>query len=337
MKDSKNQINRGLYVVDEQPITQRHCLYRNSVEIGYCQYLILPWEDYCEKQYRRELEESTGIIPSFMVSDVIGFILDFGLPRPDKIIVIQNVRIINPDDRRKGYGTQLISDIIETYTTNSTIVLLQSSVNKDEYPEEPTNVEMKEILIRNAVFFEACGFCNINEFVDYETQEAFIYVKNEIGYYTALKILDQCVKDIQKQKARLIKHYKDSKSKTLCDGARQVIKESRIDISEAELLQKAKLYMMYDPDSYASGPSFTMFFRLMVFNPKNCKYTPYEVEFNTEVGLVEVRSSKFVINNLKDSDPVYGNAIRCSTLSVIETEPLPGREKQPRFDNALKD
>jgi hypothetical protein len=95
-------------------------------------------------------------------------------------------------------------------------------------------------------------------------------------------------------------------------------------VSVAEVLQKGTMSVFYDPDSYRE-PSLTVFLQIEI--PSDGKMIPYEIEMNTEQGVVNDDTA-----HAEKMDPDKYGAIDCLRLPVILTTPLPGRNRQPRFD-----
>ena len=92
------------------------------------------------------------------------------------------------------------------------------------------------------------------------------------------------------------------------------------DMCVAEAMQKSKLGVIYDPDSY-DEPSINFVLQPPILD-LNGKV--FHIEFNTCVGFIECRSGE-------DIDLDWGQVINVIKLPIIGAEPLTGRKKQQTF------
>lgn len=107
---------------------------------------------------------------------------------------------------------------------------------------------------------------------------------------------------------------------TLGEVIQELINETGSTMCIAEVIQKSKLGIIYDPDSFFE-PSLNFVLQPPILD-KDGK--AYHLEFNTCVGFIEMRSGEDI--NLE-----WGQVIDVIRLPIIGTEPLPGHEKQPVF------
>lgn len=97
--------------------------------------------------------------------------------------VFVHTLFINKEDRNKGLGSAALKEFCDHMTSLNKIIILRSSLLKDEYPEEPTEEQYTEVLERLNKFFINRGFSNINKYTKtYEFSELYVYTDSEIGW-----------------------------------------------------------------------------------------------------------------------------------------------------------
>lgn len=91
--------------------------------------------------------------------------------------------------------------------TDEELVLTTAFISMDEFPEDKfylfavdatpdkKQIPVKEVLEREIKVYEAVGFVNINQFIDYEYKIAFVY-PNKIGK----RIIDAIEKEVATEK-----------------------------------------------------------------------------------------------------------------------------------------
>lgn len=115
-------------------------------------------------------------------------------------------------------------------------------------------------------------------------------------------------------------------SNTLGDVLQNVIQDTKTTMCSAEILQKSKIQLFYDPDSY-QHPTLTGFIYLPEELDKDGQH--WEVEFSLgPVSIIDIHMNN---NSIHPADPELGY-LDIIKLPVIVTDPLPGNTKQPRFD-----
>lgn len=106
-----------------------------------------------------------------------------------------------------------------------------------------------------------------------------------------------------------------------------IIEETGTSACAAEILQKSKIQIFYDPDSYMS-PTLTGFIYLPTSIQKDGMC--YEIEFS--LGPVDAIDCNMIPVHKVEEMITLTPLINVMDLPIIETDPLPGNEKRPRFD-----
>ena len=84
------------------------------------------------------------------------------------------------ESRNNGLATEFLKVLCEE--NNDKVIIVETGVLKDEYPEEPVGEEFTEILNKIDKFFTERGFSNFNKYSkSYEFKEAYIYTETEQG------------------------------------------------------------------------------------------------------------------------------------------------------------
>lgn len=126
-------------------------------------------------------KNNSEINRSFMRHDFIGL-----LPKVP-FVEITDI-FVNPKDRYKGIGSDLIKGIVEECSDKAILVAVGASTK--EYPEEPSDDDKIKITNEVVKFYEKNGFVDVNELIaGYEFKRAMIYIGNEFGkkIYSDLK------------------------------------------------------------------------------------------------------------------------------------------------------
>ena len=103
---------------------------------------------------------------------------------------------VNPENRGKGIGRKLVEEIINM--NKDAIILASAAALKIEYPEEPSDDRMCEIVESIRPFYEKMGFVDINILNIYETKIPFLYTGNPIGKYAQHMIFDSIAEKTNK-------------------------------------------------------------------------------------------------------------------------------------------
>ena len=95
---------------------------------------------------------------------------------------------VNPEERNKGIGSKLIKELIDM--NDDAMIIASAAALKLEYPEEPSDERIAEIVESIRPFYEKNGFIDINALNIYESKIPFLYTENNIGKYAKHIIFD---------------------------------------------------------------------------------------------------------------------------------------------------
>ena len=132
---------------------------------------------YCNLRYHIEKTygEGEGAFINFAISDLRFAIKDMNLP-VDRFVVIDSF-VVEKGHRNRGFGTEYLKEFLSKH--NDEIILVVSGVCPDEYPGEPTEVEVTQTLRRLNSFYTNLVFVSVNDIIGgYEYKELFIHRNN---------------------------------------------------------------------------------------------------------------------------------------------------------------
>ena len=148
---------------------------------------IIKTEDY-------KLNEVNNPNMSFMINDIMGFLKDI-----DPTASVARLHYLGKAKKEE------FEEYINAHKSDNNVICVAAYASKVEFPPEKYYLyeidkekgkkllPLKEILERESKVLEECGFNDINEYVQYETQVPFIY-PNEIG----LKVINAMRESVNK-------------------------------------------------------------------------------------------------------------------------------------------
>ena len=142
-------------------------------------------DEYCN--YLRAIICPSIPIPSsltysMMVNDFIGIFPYI------KVVEIYDI-YVDPRLRNKGIGSSFIQEICRL--NQDSVILLASGATSMEYPEEPSDEEIKKIIEDLEPFYLKNGFVNVNDKIgNYQMKRAYMYSGNTLGKYCISKLLE---------------------------------------------------------------------------------------------------------------------------------------------------
>lgn len=128
------------------------------------------------------IEERGERANSFCVGDVFG-----DLKECERALVIEDV-YTEFASRNQGHAKTAVKRLIELVSP-SMPVLAVSGALKIDFPLEPDATDWDNTLAWQREFLQKVGFTNINQYVNYENKEAFLYVNEMTQPY-----IDACEK-----------------------------------------------------------------------------------------------------------------------------------------------
>lgn len=126
---------------------------------------------------------------SFMESDILGILTNI-----EEIFVIDNI-YTEVASRNLGHATTAVKHFIEKLSPDFPIAAY-SGLLMEYYLTEPTEEEYDTVLKWQREFLEKCGFTSINDYVQYEHSEAFLYI-NEMTQ----PVMDACEENRQRKES----------------------------------------------------------------------------------------------------------------------------------------
>ena len=121
--------------------------------------------------------EAVGEHADFMLEDASGALSQIG--KEIEIVTIEGL-FVQPSERRKGLGSDLIKRVIEAH--KDSLILLKAGALLDEFPEEPTDEQYNKLFNELKCFYEdSLGFVDANKYIGcYEYSVTYVY-PNEIS------------------------------------------------------------------------------------------------------------------------------------------------------------
>ena len=123
-------------------------------------------------KFSSKVIKATDTDVGFMIQDIFGL-----MPEETEIFEIQSI-YVSPEFRGQGLASTLIKQSVDLHKDK--IVCCAAGASTEEYSVEPSRDQYAEILEGMYRFWTKQGFVSINNFVRYETKEAFVY-PNEKG------------------------------------------------------------------------------------------------------------------------------------------------------------
>jgi len=114
---------------------------------------------------------------NFMVNDIFYQLRRLGVCDPEVVEITE--LYVEPKERNKGHGSQLVNDIIRKH--QESVIIVKAGALVSEYSDEPSQEEYDVLLPKLKRFYEALGFTDINFYVGYEYRVPLLYTGNEIG------------------------------------------------------------------------------------------------------------------------------------------------------------
>lgn len=134
-------------------------------------------------------------VKSFALCDLVSYMRQLNLV--DVPVTIIDKLFIPKEDRNQGHGTAGLKQVVESRTDN--VIMIVAGALEDEYPEEPTFEENKEILARLDKFYTQAGFVSVNETIGaYECSHVYIY-DNKNGRL----VIDECKRSLEEFKKQM--------------------------------------------------------------------------------------------------------------------------------------